>query len=162
MKCDDIKALYDGFKSEMLTANESSAVSEHLAGCTDCNDYYFENKKLARLLDNWDEISPQSNYVSKFWNRVDEQELNKNKGFIGLFKGIKTAFLVPSLAIALFCSLLIVNMYRTTNIDPQVSEEDERDNRLLLEVNDIISQEGSESLKIYGLWNDLEEEPKEG
>ena len=52
-------------------------------------------------------------------------------------------------------------MYRTSTTPP-TSEQDAKDNRLLLEINDIISVEGYESLKIYGLWNDLEEEPKEG
>ena len=161
MKCDDIKTLYDDFKSELLGGDELSAVNDHLSGCKDCNNYYMENNKLTQLMDSWEVIEPQSNYVSKFWIKVDEKELNSNKGVMGFFKGIKTAFLVPSLAVALFCSLIIVNMYRTS-IAPPTYEEDAKDNRLLLEINDIISVEGYESLKIYGLWNDLDEEPKEG
>ena len=161
MKCDDIKAIYDGYKTELLGSEEFSAVSDHLSGCKDCNNYYMENNKLTQLMDSWEVIEPQSNYVSKFWIKVDEKELNSNKGVMGFFKGIKTAFLVPSLAVALFCSLIIVNMYRTS-IAPPTYEEDAKDNRLLLEINDIISVEGYESLKIYGLWNDLDEEPKEG
>ena len=160
MKCDNIKALYD-VKTELLGSEELLAVNKHLGSCNDCNNYYLENNKLSKLLDNWEEIEPQNNYASKFWNKVDETELNSNKGVLGFFKGIKTAFLVPSLAVALFCSLLIVNMYRTS-ITPTTSDEDAKDNRLLLEINDIISVEGYESLKFYGLWNDLEEEPKEG
>jgi hypothetical protein len=161
MKCDDIKALYDDFKTELSGSEELSAVNKHIGSCDDCNNYYLENNKLSKLLDNWEEIEPQNNYVSKFWNKVDETELNSNKGVLGFFKGIKTAFLVPSLAVALFCSLLIVNMYRTSTTPP-TSDEDARDNIFLLEINDIISVEGYESLKIYGLWYDLEEEPKEG
>ena len=162
MKCDDIKALYDDFKSQMLSSDDSTLVAEHLGSCMDCNDYFMQNNRLSKLLDNWDEIQPQQNYVSKFWNKVDEEELKQNKGVIGFIKGIKTTFLVPSLAVALFCSLIIVNIYRTSTDNPVLSEQDAKDNRLLLEINDIISVEGSESLQIYGLWNDLEEEPKEG
>jgi hypothetical protein len=162
MKCDDIKALYDDFKTELLDNEELLRVNEHLGSCNDCKDYYLENNKLSKLLDSWEEIEPQSNYVSEFWNKVDEKQLNSNKGVIGYFKGIKTAFLVPSLAVALFCSLLIINMYKTSTPTPPKSDEDAQDNRLLLEIDDIISIEGYESLKIYGLWNDLEEEPKEG
>jgi hypothetical protein len=161
MKCDNIKALYDDFKTEILDSEELSAVNKHLGSCNDCNNYYLENNKLSKLLDNWEEIEPQNNYVSKFWNKVDETELNSNKGVLGFFKGIKTAFVVPSLAVALFCSLFIVNMYWISTTPP-TSDEDARDDIFLLEINDIISVEGYESLKIYGLWNDLEEEPKEG
>ncbi len=69
---------------------------------------------------------------------------------------------MPSLAVAIFCSLIIVNVYRTSTVNTPLTEQDVKDNRLLLEINDIISFEGSEPLQIYGLWNDLEEEPKEG
>ncbi|NIP29601.1 MAG: hypothetical protein GTN99_02105 [Candidatus Dadabacteria bacterium] len=88
--------------------------------------------------------------------------MNQDKGLIRFFKGIKTGFLVPSLAVAIFCSLIIVNVYRTSTVNTPLTEQDVKDNRLLLEINDIISFEGSEPLQIYGLWNDLEEEPKEG
>ncbi len=162
MKCDEIKGMYDDFKLQMLSNDESATINEHLVNCTDCNDYFAKNNKLSSLMDTWDEIEPQSNYVSKFWSRVEEVEKNENKGVIGFIKGIRTTFLVPSLAVALFCSLFIVNMYRTSTVNPTYSEQDLQDNRLLQEINDIISVEGSESLQIYGLWNNLEEESKEG
>jgi len=162
MKCDEIKALYDDFKTGILGNEMLSSVNNHLSSCNDCNNYFIENNKLSKLLDNWDGIEPQHNYVSKFWSRVDEKELSGNKGILGFFKGIKTAFLVPSLAVALFCSLLIINMYKSSTSTPTTTAEDIKDNILLLEINDIISIDGYESLKIYGLWNDLEEGPKEG
>ena len=162
MKCDDIKALYDAYKTEVLGADQLSDVNKHLGSCNDCNPYFLENNKLSKLLDSWEEISPQNNSVSEFWKKADERELDRNKGVMGFFKGIKTAFLVPSLAVALFCSLIIVNMYRTSTPTPTSTAEDVKDDRLLVEMDDIIAVEGSEPLQIYGLWNDLDEEPKEG
>lgn len=165
MKCEEIKQLYDGYKSEIIEGELFSTITSHLSDCKECNNFYMQNERLTTLLERWEEIEPQPNYVSAFWTKVDEAELNSNKGIVGFFKGLKTAFVVPSLAVALFCSLIIVNMYRSstpTPPPPQAMQEDFKDDRLLLEINDIISHESGETLKVYGLWNDLEEESKEG
>jgi len=161
MKCEEVKELFDSFLSQKSSEENLLNIENHLISCSGCSHYYEENRKLSKFMDSWEYIEPRDHFVGEFWKRIEVEEVERKSGFWEYFKGFKKAFLVPSLAVAIFCSLLVINMYNTNN-DGSLSEKDIKDERFLSEIEELVSIDSVEMLKVYGLWSDIEEQRAEG
>jgi predicted anti-sigma-YlaC factor YlaD len=74
MECQDIKDLLLSYMEGDLNTAQNQAVCQHLKHCLFCRQELLIYEKSWSLLDKWTDLDPEPGYVSRFWNRLEEQK----------------------------------------------------------------------------------------
>jgi len=154
MDCRDIKELVIQYSAGDLPAGDEVQVETHLAGCEECSAYLAQSRMAWKMLDEWEGIEPGGEFVSEFWRRVAQDEMER-KNFFGLFN-------IPRPGIALagaLATVLIVGVFTFVLFEPdqesmRFTERDEQDDQILRELDMATTSETPpEALAIYGPWD---------
>jgi hypothetical protein len=162
MNCKEVKELFDEYNLDLFSGDTRSHIKYHLQSCKECRSYYMDNKKLSVLMDYWEEIEPRADYISDFWKKVDDKKYSEKTGIWEYIKGFRKPVLVPSVVALLLCSMLIINIYESYNNNISFTEKDMKDEEFLNEIENIVSGDNYEMLKVYGVWHDLGKQGMEG
>jgi hypothetical protein len=154
MECRGIKELIVRYSSDDIEEAEKVIVDEHIRDCSGCEQYFLRSEKLWDTLDAWDEIEPEGEFVTKFWNNVSVEEDKAKTGFFGWLKGFK-----PNLAVSgALATVFIVGIFTFALLGPGTLDRafrsaDEKDEMILIELDRVTTSETSELLAIYGPWD---------
>lgn len=162
MNCKEVKENYDEYALTTVKGSVNTDIGEHLRSCKDCLSYFRDSEKLSILMEYWDSIEPESDFVTDFWNKVDDDKYNEKNSILEFIKGFRKTVLIPSVIALLICSVLIINIHQSVNYRPTFTEEDVKDEEFLDEIEHIITGDNYETLKVYGIWSDLDKEGMEG
>ncbi len=128
-----------------LTPGEEQEVLQLLQESEEIQNYI----KLSRLtwdaLDDIPSIEPESNYMGKFWEKVEEE--NSKKFNIFEYLNLNWAF-VGSFAVFCLVSVFIINIY-ISNRGYDLSDEE-----LITQLEDSIAVNSSSSLDVFGPWEE--------
>ena len=153
MECSECKDLVISYTSGDLPASGKELFEAHLRACEECGLFLSQYDGAWKLLDEWREIEPGSDFVSNFWDRVSEEEKGINWGFL---PGLRKPGLSWSLA-GVLASVLIVGMFtfvlfRSGSGLNSYVENDARDEIILHELDNATTRDTSDALSIYGPW----------
>lgn len=162
MECRSIKELIVRYSSGDIEETEKILVDDHIRDCNACEKYFISSEKLWDTLDAWDEIEPEREFITKFWNKVSAEEEKAKAGFFGWLKGFKpklavsgalvTVFIVGIFSFALLGPGTLDGLFRSG--DEQVFRNgDARDEIILSELDRATNSETTELLAIYGPWD---------
>lgn len=154
MDCRDIKELVIQYSLGDLPEGDEVLVETHLDACEECTAYLAQSQMAWKMLDEWEGIEPGGEFVSEFWRRVAQDEMER-KNFFGLFNIPR-----PGLALAgALATVLIVGVFTFALFEPdqdsmRFTERDEQDDQILRELDMATTSETPpESLAIYGPWD---------
>ena len=152
---EDIKEKIQSYISGELTDIESSEIRKLIETSQEANSYYQEIKSMWSMLENFEKIEPNPDYISNFWNKV-ENETSRNKfSFFDLFNlNKKWAFAGAFGVFIIVCSFVINSYVGNNGNNNYVNNLD--DESLLTNLDESISLRTPDSLNIYGPWDDLE------
>lgn len=154
MECKDLRELVVQYSSGDLPDGDKDFVETHLRECGECSALLRRSDALWSLLDEWKDVEPRTEFVSEFWSRVSKEESRKSRGFFGIFKNKKPAW---TLAGAL-ASFLLVGVFTFAILGPgedlnTLFSRDERDEKILIELDNATTRDTTAALEIYGPWD---------
>jgi hypothetical protein len=121
--------------------------------CHECSEFLrFANLEW-KLLDKWEGIEPEEDYVIKFWGRLNHREEGPKPWLFNLIN-----YRVPNWSylsvVSLFLIIVVIVIAYVTaeNSVVEYTEKDREDEKLLFEVDRTISFDSADMLEIYGLW----------
>ena len=152
MECKQLKESLLQYTLDGLSHDERVNIESHISGCSECKSYVSESKELWSLLETWEEVEPDNNFVSKFWDKVEETK--PTPGFLHWIQNIKLNW---TLAGAM-ASIFLVSIVTFSAFSPEMRNSifmsaDERDELVLIELDDALSRETADLLSIYGPWD---------
>lgn len=154
MDCKNIKELLTQYSLENLGDVEKAIAESHLGGCSECKSYLSETENLWNLLEARDEIEPDRDYLSNFWDKAADDEVKIKPGFLRWFKDIKPNWtLAGAMASIFLVSVITFGAFSPDTRDSFLMSADERDELMLIELDDALSRETADILSIYGPWD---------
>lgn len=154
MECRDIKELIVRYSSGDIEEKEKALVDEHVRDCHGCEQYYLRSERLWETLDTWEEIEPEREFVTKFWNKVSAGEDKAKTGFFGWLKGFKPKLAVSgALATVFIVGIFTFALLAPGTLDRAFRSADEKDEMILIELEKATTSETSALLAIYGPWD---------
>ena len=163
MRCEEIKDLVFEYPDGDLTQDERFRVETHLKECRECSLFLKQANGVWNLLDRWDGIEPQGDFVAAFWDKVAEEDLKKRGGILDFFRNLNLGWqVVVAVATILIVSFIALNVFQSDVAKVIVTETDRRDEELLMKLDKDISRGIPRSLRIYGPWKTKDEGIKEG
>lgn len=155
MECRDIKETLTQYSLDDLENAQINGIEKHLGGCAECRSFVSKSKELWSLLDRWEEIEPGSSYISDFWNKVDQPK--PAPGFIRWIHNIRPNWaLAGAMASIFLVSIITFGVFDTDTRNSLFMNADERDELVLIELDDALSKDTAEVLSIYGPWDGSE------
>lgn len=97
MKCKYIKGMFSEYLDDVLEPNEKKLFENHLNTCLKCKNEFEVYQRTLESLNKWKSIEPDSQYMARFWAKVEENE--QKSGIIFLSKLILNRRLVYGLAV---------------------------------------------------------------
>ena len=154
MECRSIKELIVRYSSGDIEETEKVLVDEHIRDCSGCEQYFMGSEKLWDMLDAWDEIEPEREFIAEFWNKVSVQEDKAKAGFFGWLKGFKPKLAISgALATVFIVGISTFVLLGPGTLDKVFRSSDEKDEMILIELDRATNTETSELLAIYGPWD---------
>lgn len=153
MECRDLRELVIRYSSGDLPERDKEFVETHLGECKGCSAYLDQSHRAWNMLDEWDEIEPGAQYVSEFWSKVSEEEVDR-ESFFGIFSLHR-----PKLALmGAVVTILVVGVFTFVLFTPdhgidRFTAKDEQDDIILQELDRATSSQVSDALAIYGPWD---------
>lgn len=138
-----------------MNKEESLEVEKLLAGSLEIQNYTRDSQSIWNMLDTVDDISPDDNYIAKFWDAVSGIEKNENKGVFNLFNlwKKKTTF-AASFATFLIISAILVNFFVIDQGENNKYVYNKADEELLDNLDRAITLNTPEYLRVYGPWDE--------
>ena len=152
MECSECRDLVIGYSSGDLPASRRELFEVHVRSCEDCGLYVSQYDGVWKLLDEWREVEPRSDFVSNFWERVSKEEKELNWGFLPGLRKLGSWSLAGVLASVLIVGMFTFLLFRSgSGLDSYV-ENDARDEIILHELDNATTRDTSDALSIYGPW----------
>ena len=152
MECREIKETLIQYSLYDLEIPEKASIDNHMASCMECRSFVSESKELWGLLDAWEEVEPDSNFISNFWDKVDEPK--PAPGFINWIQNIRpNRTLAAAMASVFLVSIITFGVFNPDTRNALFMSADERDELILIELDDALSRETADVLSIYGPWD---------
>lgn len=162
MKCENIKELILVYPDGELERSEKLRVDAHLRECGDCDLFFKRAVGVWNLLDKWDGVEPEGDFVAHFWNRVSE-DAEKGKGVFDFLKDWRLGWAAAvTAAVILIVSAVSFNVFEPDRASVVFTEADKADERLLIKLDRVTTRETVKSLEVYGLWDENIERSKGG
>ncbi|MEM7007608.1 MAG: hypothetical protein AAF462_00565 [Thermodesulfobacteriota bacterium] len=153
MDCNKIKEQLLEYSLNGLDISKSD-LNEHLECCPSCIEYASESKELWSLLDTLDEMEPESAYLSNFWSKVDEEKLKSSSGVVNWIKNLKPNWtLAGAMASIFLVSIITFGAFSPDTRNSLFMSTDERDELILIELDNALAKETADILSIYGPWD---------
>ncbi len=152
MECRDIKETLIQYSLDDLDVSEKTSIESHLDSCTECRSFISESKELWSLLETWEDLEPSSNFISNFWDKVEQTK--PAPGFINWIRNIKPNWtLAGAMASIFLVSIITFGVFNPETRNSLFMSADERDELLIIELDDALSRETADVLSIYGPWD---------
>ncbi|MFA9407644.1 MAG: anti-sigma factor [Candidatus Dadabacteria bacterium] len=154
MDCKNIKELLTQYSLGDLGHVEKASVESHLDSCSECKSYLFETKNLWNLLEARDEIEPDTEFLSNFWDKAAVDEVKLKPGFLRWFRDIKPNWtLAGAMASIFLVSIITFGALSPDTRNSFFMSSDEQDELILIELDNALSRETADVLSIYGAWD---------
>jgi anti-sigma-K factor RskA len=160
MGCKEIKEFIFEYPDGDLSQSERLEVEVHLKECRDCSLFFNESHQVWDLLDKWDGIETEGDFVAKFWNRFSE---NDKSGILDSLRNWKLNWAAAAAVVfILVMSVIGVSDFESNRTNVVFTERDKADEELLVGFDKSLSVEESKSLDIYGPWDETTQENSKG
>lgn len=154
MDCKNIKELLTQYSLGDQKHLDHEELHNHLDNCTECRDYVLESRSLWSLLETRDEIEPDPEFLSNFWDKAAKDEVKLQPGFLKRFRNIKLNWtLAGAMASIFLVSIITFGVFSSDTSNNLFMSADERDELVLIELDNAISTETADVLAIYGPWD---------
>lgn len=154
MDCKNIKELLTQYSLSDLGDIEKASVESHLDGCIECKSYLSETNNLWNLLETRDEIEPDQEFLSNFWDKAAVDEVKLKPGFFKWFRDIKPNWtLAGAMASIFLVSIITFSAFSPDTRNSLFMSSDEQDQLILLELDNALATETADMLSIYGPWD---------
>jgi len=155
MDCKNIKELLIQYSLGDLGPVEKTSVESHLENCTECRSYLSESNNLWSMLETWDEIEPDTEFLSNFWDKAAVNDVKLESGFLSWFRDIRLNWtLAGAMASIFLVSIITFSVFSPDTTNTLFMSADQRDELILIELDNAISRETADVLSIYGPWDD--------
>lgn len=155
MDCKDIKETLVQYSLGDLTDVDKVIVDSHLESCEECKNYLDESQSLWNLLEVGADIEPDSEFIGKFWDKVNIEQPDLKPGFMHWIRGVKPNLtLAGAMASIFLVSIITFGVFNSDTRDGILMSKDERDERVLIELDNALAMETSDVLSIYGPWDE--------
>ncbi len=152
MECKEIKETLIQYTLEDLAESEITTIEKHLGGCDECRSFVSESKELWSLLDAWGELEPRGDYISSFWDKVEETA--PAPGFLDWIRNVKLNWtLAGAMASIFLVSIITFGVFNPDTRNALFMSADEQDELIIIELDDALSRETADVLSIYGPWD---------
>lgn len=152
MECKELKETLVQYSLDEVGSDEKVSIENHIGDCHECRSYVSESKGLWSLLETWDEVEPHSSYIANFWDKVEETK--PAPGFLHWVQNIKLNWtLAGAMASIFLVSIITFGAFSPEMRNSILMSADERDELVLLELDDALSRETADLLSIYGPWD---------
>jgi len=154
MDCKNIKDILIQYSLGDINDIEKTSVEDHLANCESCKSYLKESNTLWNLMDTWDSIEPDPGFVSSFWDKAAADEPDIKLGFFKWVRDIKFNWaLAGAMASIFLVSIITFGAFSPDTRNSLFMSADERDELVLIELDNALAKETSDVLAIYGPWD---------
>ena len=154
MECKDIKEILTQYSLVDLQDAEKEEVQSHLRSCGDCESFVSQSNELWNLLDGWEGVEPDSQYLAKFWDKASVDEPELKPGFLSWIRDIRLNWtLAGAMASIFLVSIITFAAFSPDTRNSLLLSSDERDELVLIELDNALSRETAEVLSIYGPWD---------
>lgn len=161
MTCSQVKEKILDYIEGKLQNADRNAIQAHLDTCTQCKDEIKHFSALNDILHSSEEIEPSSDYKEKFWAKVEKknQFLNWTPNRV-IYYGIAASILI------LLGIILMKYAYQTPPIispnsktattyqSKTNSEQDKKDDQLIMEMNNLIELPASYTSSSFFITDD--------
>lgn len=154
MDCKNVKELLTQYSLEDLGIAEKASVEGHLNSCAECESYLADTRNLWNLLEVRDDIEPDREYLSNFWDKAALEEVKPKPGFMNWIKNVKPNWtLAGAMASIFLVSIITFGAFSPDTRDSLFTSTDEKDAQILIELDNAVAQETADILSIYGPWD---------
>jgi len=154
MDCNNIKDILIQYSLGDIDDIEKTSVEDHLSSCESCSNYLKESRSLWNLMDTWDTIEPDAGFVSSFWDKAESDEPEIKPGFFKWVRDVKFNWaLAGAMASIFLVSIITFGAFSTDTRNSLFMSADERDELVLIELDNALAKETSDVLSIYGPWD---------
>ena len=154
MDCKDKKETLIQYSLGDLPLAQKESLENHLEECGECRSYLAESNSLWILMESWDEVEPEGDFVSSFWDKAKTDNPQLKPGFLHWIRDVKFNWTLAGAMASIF--LVCVITFGAFDADTRNSlfmSTDERDEQILSELDNAIAQEITYELSIYGPWD---------
>lgn len=130
-----------------LSLEEKKEIEKLIGQSVEINNYYLKSKDLWKDLESLDEIQPSNNYITKFWNKVEEKENSRFDLMLYLRNYWRFA---GSFAVIIIAGVFVINSYTGNESADFVLNPD--DQEILNQLDNAITLNGDSTLEVYGPW----------
>ena len=139
-----------------VTIEERQKIESDIVGKADLNEYIKRSEAVWNLLDSVDNIEPNPNYISNFWNKVREEHNNEASGILQKLKNFNTKWVfITSFATILLVSSLLINIFvmQHENINNNLSFNTE-DEIIFNNLDKSLTKKTAAYLDVFGPWEE--------
>lgn len=154
MDCKNIKETLIQYSLDGLDDIEKNNIEIHLDNCSECKAYLSESTGLWNLLETWDEIEPDNQFVSNFWDKADAAKVEPKPGILSWIRDINLNWTLGGAMASIFLVCIVTfGVFSPDTRNNLFMSADEKDELVLLELDTALAKETSEVLSIYGPWD---------
>ena len=155
MECEKIRKVILENPETDIDKTQLSEIKIHIKDCKECTTFYEDNRGIWKLLDIWEPLVPEKDYVTKFWKKISEENLKNTGGIQKFIKNLRLSLMIPpAFAILFIVGIISFNFINDKNNYIVFTEIDRADEELLLNIESAITSKTTENLQIYGLWEE--------
>ena len=138
MTCNQVKEKIIDYLEGKLQDADNNAIQIHLNTCAQCKDEIKHFAALNDLLHSTKEIEPLPDYKKIFWAKVE-----KKNHFLSWTSNRVISYGLAASILIMLSIILMKYAYQTPplispNVKPTYSEQDKKDDQLILEMNNLI------------------------
>ena len=152
---EEIKEKVNSYISGELTEAESIEVQKLIDSSVEVKTYYQEITDMLGILNKYEGIEPSTDYIPRFWNKVESESKRRKFYFFGLFDLNKKWAFAGSFGVFIIVCSFVINSYIGNNGNG-INFNNLDDESLLTSLDESINPRTPDSLNIYGPWDDLE------
>ena len=155
MSCEGIKELILDYTADQLDHVSRLRVENHLKECMDCYQFLHYARSEWKLLEEFGNIEPSDDIITKFWKRVSDENSGKENGIFSFIKSfIPNWSIIPSLSLVFALVVVSIVYIHLSHQKMSYTARDREDEELLFELDRTISINNTNLLEIYGPWDD--------
>ena len=151
---DSIKEKIQSYLQGDLEEAESKELESLFSNSSELNDYISSSNTVWEMLDGLEDVEPDKNYISRFWNTVEETSTSEKRSFFDYFKlGNKKFVFASSFVTFLIVSAFLVNFF-VLNQGGSEYVFNQADEELLDNLDHAITLNSPDNLQVFGPWDE--------
>jgi len=154
MECKDIRRILVQYSLGDLGQVEKVGVERHLEECNECRLYLSQSNELWNLLDTWEEVEPDGNFISQFWDHASIDETKYKPGFLSQLGNFRLNWTIAGAMASIFLvSIITFAVFSPDITNTLYTNADEQYELILIELDNALSRDTADVLSIYGPWD---------